>query len=187
MLPLYSTLSICFLACHVAREAILPTDIYRWAMEGKLPYVAEFTQVDELLGSPLKPCPLNARQLFRPVRVIGAWQLEAAAGSIARRIGLQLPSVNFYAIAQRYLNELSLPVERILPHACRIYEWAMPAELWLSSNPARAPSRVCAMAIIIVALRVKYNVNGQGIWEVSTPYRVTLLSHVRSVIINMMG
>uniref|UniRef100_M8C5E2 Rrn7/TAF1B N-terminal cyclin domain-containing protein n=1 Tax=Aegilops tauschii TaxID=37682 RepID=M8C5E2_AEGTA len=109
MLPLYSTLSVCFLSCHIAREAILPTDICRWAMEGKLPYVAAFTEVDRLLGSPLRHCPLNARQLFRPVRVIGAWQLEAAAGFIAQRIGLQLPSVNFYAIAQRYLDELSLP------------------------------------------------------------------------------
>ncbi|XP_044954138.1 TATA box-binding protein-associated factor RNA polymerase I subunit B-like isoform X1 [Hordeum vulgare subsp. vulgare] len=165
MLPLYSTLSVSFLACHIAREAILPTDIYKWAMEGKLPYVAAFTEVDRLLGSPGKHCPLNARQLFRPVRVIGAWQLEAAAGSIAQRIGLQLPSVNFYAIAQRYLNELYLPVERILPHACRIYEWAMPPELWLSSNPARIPTRVCVMAILIVALRLQYNINGQGIWE----------------------
>uniref|UniRef100_A0ACD5Z885 Uncharacterized protein n=1 Tax=Avena sativa TaxID=4498 RepID=A0ACD5Z885_AVESA len=165
-LPLYSTLSICFLACHITREAVLPTDIYRWAMEGKLPYVAAFTQVDELLGTSLEQhCSLNARQLFRPVRVIGAWQLEAAAGSIARRIGLRLPSVNFYAISQRYLNELSLPIEKILPHACRIYEWAMPAELWLASNPARVPSRVCVMAIIIVALRVQYNINGQGMWE----------------------
>ncbi|XP_044417893.1 TATA box-binding protein-associated factor RNA polymerase I subunit B isoform X2 [Triticum aestivum] len=165
MLPLYSTLSVCFLSCHIAREAVLPTDIYRWAMEGKLPYVAAFTEVDKLLGSPLKHCPLNARQLFRPVRVIGAWQLEAAAGFIAQRIGLQLPSVNFYAIAQRYLDELSVPVERTLPHACRIYEWAMPAELWLSSNPARVPTRVCVMAIIIVALRLQYNINGQGVWE----------------------
>ncbi|XP_037483209.1 TATA box-binding protein-associated factor RNA polymerase I subunit B-like [Triticum dicoccoides] len=165
MLPLYSTLSVCFLACHIAREAVLPTDIYRWAMEGKLPYVAAFMEVDKLLGSPLRHCPLNARQLFRPVRVIGAWQLEAAAGFVAQRIGLQLPSVNFYAIAQRYLDELSLPIERILPHACRIYEWAMPPELWLSSNPARVPTRVCVMAILIVALRVQYNINGQGVWE----------------------
>ncbi|XP_047052262.1 TATA box-binding protein-associated factor RNA polymerase I subunit B-like [Lolium rigidum] len=176
MLPVYSTLSVCFLACHVAREAILPTDIYRWAMEGKLPYVAAFTQVDKLLGTPVKHCPLSARQLFRPVRVIGAWQLEATAGSIARRIGLRLPSVNFYAIAQRYLSELSLPIGRILPQACRIYEWAMPADLWLSSNPARLPTRVCVMAILILALRVQYNINGQGIWEVSIPDRVTEIS-----------
>jgi len=37
MLPLYSTLAICFLACHIAREAILPSDIYRWAREGNVP------------------------------------------------------------------------------------------------------------------------------------------------------
>jgi hypothetical protein len=56
----------------------------------------------------------------------------------------------------------------------------MPVELWLSSNPARVPTRVCVMAILIVSLRVLYNINGQGIWEVSMPYRTTLLSHVIS-------
>uniref|UniRef100_A0A0A9DPV2 Rrn7/TAF1B N-terminal cyclin domain-containing protein n=1 Tax=Arundo donax TaxID=35708 RepID=A0A0A9DPV2_ARUDO len=167
MLPVYSTLAVCFLAFHIAREAILPSDIYRWAMEGKIPYVAAFTEVDRLLGCSLQvqDCPLDARQLFRPVRVIGAWQLEVAAGSIAQRVGLRLPSVNFYAIAQRCLKDMSLPIDRILPHACRIYEWALPAELWLSSNPARIPTRVCVMAILIVAIRVLYNINGQGIWE----------------------
>ncbi|XP_062231167.1 TATA box-binding protein-associated factor RNA polymerase I subunit B isoform X2 [Phragmites australis] len=168
MLPVYSTLAVCFLACHIAREAILPSDIYRWAMEGKIPYVAAFTEVDRILGSSLQvqDCPLDARQLFRPVRVIGAWQLEVAAGSIAQRVGLRLPSVNFYAIAQRCLMDTSLPIDRILPHACQIYEWAMPAELWLSSNPARIPTRVCVMAILIVALRILYKINGQGIWEI---------------------
>ncbi|KAF0910470.1 hypothetical protein E2562_002929 [Oryza meyeriana var. granulata] len=165
MLPVYSTLAVCFLACHVARETVLPTDIYRWTMEAKLPYVAVFTEVDKLLGSSVNDCPLDSRQLFRPTRVLGAWQLEAAAGSIAQRIGLLLPSVNFYSIAQRFLKELSMPIEKILPHACRIYEWAMPAELWLSSNPARVPSRVCVIAILIVSLRVLYGINGQGIWE----------------------
>uniref|UniRef100_J3M659 Rrn7/TAF1B N-terminal cyclin domain-containing protein n=1 Tax=Oryza brachyantha TaxID=4533 RepID=J3M659_ORYBR len=165
MLPVYSTLAVCFLACHIARETILPTDIYRWVMEAKLPYMAVFTEVDRLLGSSVNHCSLDSRQLFRPTRVIGAWQLEAAAGSIAERIGLLLPSVNFYSIAQRFLKVLSLPIEKILPHACRIYEWAMPAELWLSSNPARVPTRICVMAILIVSLRVLYGINGQGIWE----------------------
>jgi hypothetical protein len=163
MLPLYSTLAICFLACHIAREAILPSDIYRWAMEGNVPYLAAFTEVDTFLGSSLQDCPFDVRQLFRPVRVIGAWQLEAAAGSIAQRVGLGLPPVNFYAISQRCLKNLSLPIDRILPHACRIYEWAMPAELWLSSNPSRIPTRVCVMAILIVSLQVIDNINGQGI------------------------
>jgi uncharacterized membrane protein len=57
----------------------------------------------------------------------------------------------------------------------------MPAELWLSSNPARVPTRVCVMAILIVALRVQYNINGQGIWEVSE-YSFIGLNHVRSLI-----
>ncbi|KAI4993119.1 hypothetical protein ZWY2020_007432 [Hordeum vulgare] len=121
-------------------------------MEGKLPCVAVFTEV--------------GKQLFRSVQVIGAWQLEVAAGSIARRIGLQLPSVNLYAIAQCYLNELALSVERILPHACCIYEWAMPPKLCLSSNPVRVPTWVCVMAILILALRLQYTINGQGVWEV---------------------
>ncbi|XP_039838848.1 TATA box-binding protein-associated factor RNA polymerase I subunit B-like isoform X2 [Panicum virgatum] len=175
LLPVYSTLAVCFLACHIAREAILPTDIYKWAMEGKIPYLAVFTEVDRLLGSSrqLHDCPLDAGQLFRPVRVIGAWQLEASAGSIAQRVGLRLPSVNFYAISQRCLKDLSLPVDKILPQACRIYEWATPAELWLSSNPARVPTRVYVMAILVVTLRVLYNINSQGIWEICEEGRNT--------------
>ncbi|KAK3139038.1 hypothetical protein QOZ80_5AG0376880 [Eleusine coracana subsp. coracana] len=164
-LPIYSTLAVSFLSCHVAREAVLPTDIYKWSMEGKIPYMAAFTEVDKLLGRSMQECPLDARQLFRPVRVIGAWQLETAAGSIAARIGLRLPSVNFYAIALRCLKDLSVPSDRIISHACRIYEWAMPSELWLSANPARIPTRVCVMSILIVALRLLYNINGQGVWE----------------------
>jgi hypothetical protein len=149
-------------------------------VESKIPYLAVFAEVDKLLGSSLhlQRCPLDARQLFRPVQVIGAWQLEAAAGSIAQKICLRLPSVNFYAIAQRCLKELSLPVEKILPHACRIYEWTMPAELWLSSNPARVPTRVCVMAILVVTLRVLYNINGQGFWEVSLPQIPLSLCHL---------
>ena len=112
------------------------------------------------------------------MRVIGAWQLEAAAGSIAQRVGLGLPPVNFYAISQRCLKHLSLPIDRILPHACRIYEWAMPAELWLSSNPARVPTRVCVMAILIVALRLLYNINSQGIWEVCLSHLITFLQNI---------
>ncbi|KAK3143160.1 hypothetical protein QOZ80_4BG0359220 [Eleusine coracana subsp. coracana] len=171
MLPVYSTLSVSFLACHVAREAVLPTDIHKWAIEGKIPYIAAFTKVDELLEGPsssMQGCSLDARQLFRPVRVLGPWQLETHAGSIALRIGLRLPSVNFYEIARRFCMELALPPDdRIIRHACRIYEWALPAELWLSANPAAIPTRVCVMSILIVALRILYNINGHGMWEVS--------------------
>ncbi|XP_020113039.1 TATA box-binding protein-associated factor RNA polymerase I subunit B isoform X2 [Ananas comosus] len=164
-IPIYSSLAICFLVCHIAREAVLPTDIYQWAIEGKLPYLTAFVELDKYLGTPSSDCPLSTRFLFRPIRVVGPWQLEETAASISQAIGLRLPSVNFYAIARRYLHELSLPVEKILQHACRLYEWSLPAELWLSSNASRLPTRVCVMSILIVTLRILYNIHGQGTWE----------------------
>nr|CAD1831098.1 unnamed protein product [Ananas comosus var. bracteatus] len=146
-------------------KQVLPTDIYQWAIEGKLPYLTAFVELDKYLGTPSSDCPLSTRFLFRPIRVVGPWQLEETAASISQTIGLRLPSVNFYAIARRYLHELSLPVEKILQHACRLYEWSLPAELWLSSNASRLPTRVCVMSILIVTLRILYNIHGQGTWE----------------------
>ncbi|ONK56066.1 uncharacterized protein A4U43_C10F3790 [Asparagus officinalis] len=102
-MPLYSTLAISFLVCHIAREPILPTDILKWASEGKLPFLAAFIEMNRRLEKPSSPCPLSLRALFRPIQVIGAEQLEATAASIAQAIGLRLPSVNFYAISHRYL------------------------------------------------------------------------------------
>ncbi|KAG1360949.1 TATA box-binding protein-associated factor RNA polymerase I subunit B [Cocos nucifera] len=180
-IPVYSSLAISFLVCHIAREAILPTDICKWALEGKLPYLAAFVELDKYLGSPSNACPLSTRFLFRPVRAIGAWHLEAAAGSIARNIGLRLPSVNFYAIACRYSKELTLPLEKIIPHACCLYEWSIPAELWLSSNASRIPTRVCVMSILIVTIRILYNIHGQGIWEMSLSDRDSSPSHYTRV------
>ncbi|PIA42031.1 hypothetical protein AQUCO_02100104v1 [Aquilegia coerulea] len=37
---------ISFLACHIARELILPTDIHTWALEGVLPYLTAFIDVN---------------------------------------------------------------------------------------------------------------------------------------------
>ncbi|KAG6466008.1 TATA box-binding protein-associated factor RNA polymerase I subunit B-like [Zingiber officinale] len=163
--PVYSSLSISFLVCHIAREAILPTDIHRWAAEAKLPYLAAHMLLDKYLGNPQSSCPLSSRLMFRPVRLLGAWQMESIAGSIAQTIGLHLPSVNFYALASRYLKDLSLPIESILPHACRLYEWSISPDLWLSSNVSKLPTRVCVMAILIVTIRMLYNIHGQGFWE----------------------
>ncbi|XP_010258361.1 PREDICTED: TATA box-binding protein-associated factor RNA polymerase I subunit B isoform X2 [Nelumbo nucifera] len=166
-IPLSCSLAVSYLACHIAREAILPTDILRWTLEGKLPYLAAFVDIEKLFGQPSSACPVSSRLMFRPSRAVGLQKLESMAASIAQSIGLQMPPVNFYAIAYRYLNELSLPVEKILPHASRIYEWLMPPELWLSANEFRLPTRVCVMSIIMVAIRILYNINGFGIWEAS--------------------
>ncbi|CAH9147253.1 unnamed protein product [Cuscuta epithymum] len=163
-IPLSTSLAISYLVCHLAREAILPTDIVNWVLEGKLPYLAAFVEIEKQLGPPSMECPLSSSSMFRPIKDISSQKLESFAASIARRIGLQLPPVNFYALASRYLSELSLPVENILPHACRVHGWSMPPQLYLSDNECSLPSRVYVMSIIIVAMRIMYDING-GKWE----------------------
>ncbi|PRQ19694.1 putative rubredoxin-type, RNA polymerase I transcription initiation factor TAF1B/Rrn7 [Rosa chinensis] len=168
IIPLSYTLAVSFLACHLAREAVLATDMVKWSLEGKLPYFAAFLEIENDLkqfGQPSRACPISSSLMFRPSESVPVQKLESLAVSVAGSIGLDLPPVNFYAIASRFLNKLSLPVEKILPHACRIYEWSMPPELWLSTNELRLPTRVCVMSILIVAVRILYNIHGFGEWE----------------------
>ncbi|XP_074295868.1 TATA box-binding protein-associated factor RNA polymerase I subunit B-like isoform X2 [Silene latifolia] len=178
-IPLSSSLAVSYLACHIAREAVLPSDIMKWAIEGKLPYFGAFPKIRESIKQiershqrPSVICPLEANFMFRPLQSVSLQKLESMAASIAHSVGLNLPPVNFYVIASRYLKQLSLPVDKILPYACRIQEWAMPPELWLSVNESRVPARVCVMSILIVSIRILYNINGFGKWEMtlSTPH-----------------
>lgn len=166
-IPLSYTLGVSFLVCHLAREAVLTTDIVKWSVEGKLPYFAAFVEIEKHIGQPPSACPISTSVMFRPNESVTAQKLESISASIADSVGLALPPVNFYAIASRYLRELSLPLEKIRPHACRIYEWSMPPDLWLSTNELRLPTRVCVMSILIVAIRILYNLNGFGVWEKS--------------------
>lgn len=179
LIPLPCSLAISFLVCHVAREAILPTDILKWTLEGKLPYFAAFLEIEKQLGPPSRSCPISTSRMFRPIRTVTLQKLESLAASIARKIGLELPSVNFHAIAARYLKHLSLPVEKILPQACQVYEWSMPPELYLSDNDSRLPSRVCVMSILIVTMRILYDLNG-GKWELISSCSNNLVSAVEN-------
>ncbi|KAL6969597.1 hypothetical protein U1Q18_029307 [Sarracenia purpurea var. burkii] len=167
IIPLSHSLAICFLVCHIAREAVLPTDIFKWSLEGKLPYFAAFVEIEKQMGPPSNACPLSSSYMFKPTVTVHLHKLESQAASIAQKIGLELPPVNFYAIALRYLSKLSLPVEKILPSVSQIYEWSFPPELWLSANELRLPTRVGVMSMVIVAIRILYNLNGFGFWESS--------------------
>ncbi|KAL6517349.1 hypothetical protein OROMI_033050 [Orobanche minor] len=166
-IPISSTLAISFLVCHVAREPITPPDMLRWVLEGKLPYFAAFNEIEKRIGATSDACPIRTSRMFRPVQLISSQKLESMAAGVARKIGLELPAVNFYAIASRYLRQLSLPISEILPSACRVYEWSGPPELYLSANESRIPTRVCVMSILVVTMRILFNINGYGIWESS--------------------
>lgn len=166
-IPLASTVAVSFLACHVAREAVLPSDMMKWTREGNLPYFSAFVEIEKRIGQPSSACPISSSVMFRPQRAVPVPKLEEFAASIAQFIGLELPPLNFYAIARRYLQKLLLPIEKILPYACRIHEWSMPPDLWLSLSRDyfRLPTHVCVMSILIVAIRILYNINGFGDWE----------------------
>ncbi|KAH0632629.1 hypothetical protein KY284_035415 [Solanum tuberosum] len=162
MVPLPCSLAISFLVCHVARESILPTDILKWTLEGKLPYFAAFLEIEKQLGPPSRSCPISTICMLRPIRTVTLQKLEFLAASIARKIGLELPSVNFHAIAARYLKHLSLPVEKILPQACQVYEWSMPPELYLSDNDSRLPSRCLLLSVENGAGECGFSCNARG-------------------------
>ncbi|CAA3008547.1 Hypothetical predicted protein [Olea europaea subsp. europaea] len=178
-IPLSYSLAISFLVCHVAREAILPTDILKWAIEGKLPYFAAYVEIKKQLGSHSKACPISVSRMFRPIHVVSPQKLESMAADIARKIQLELPPVNFYAIASRYCRQLSLPTSQILSVACHTCEWSMPPELYMSANEFRLPTRVCVMSILIVAIRILFDINGYGKWESSLSSSLFSLSQCR--------
>jgi hypothetical protein len=169
-IPLVCNVVVSYLACHIAKEAIMPSDMIKWAREGKLPDFSGFVELERKMGHPTIACPISSSYMFRPQRALLVHKLESHASSLAQFIGLQLPPVNFYALAYRCLKKLSLPVEKILPYACRIYEWSISPDLWLSLSKDyfRLPTHVCVVSVLIVAIRILYNINGyNGAWEKS--------------------
>ncbi|KAL8544671.1 hypothetical protein ACS0TY_005052 [Phlomoides rotata] len=179
-LPISCSLAISFLVCHLAREPILPSDMLKWTLEGKLPYFAAFGDIAKQLGPHSGACPIPASRMFRPIQAISSQKLESMSANFAQRIGLVLPPVNFYAIASRYFRQLSLPIGKLLPLSCRICEWSNPPELYLSANESRLPTRACVMSIIIVAIRILFNINGYGMWESSLSNPRNSLSRARN-------
>lgn len=65
-IPLATTLAVCYLSCYIAREPILPTDLRKWAGEGRLPYLAAFVDISK--SSPRHiPSTVGERQVRRCV------------------------------------------------------------------------------------------------------------------------
>ncbi|MCO5605189.1 hypothetical protein L7F22_059369 [Adiantum nelumboides] len=158
-IPLAASLAIIYLACHIAGEAIISTDIVQWAVKGSLPYLSAFSEVEKKRYG--LAWPIEARLMFKPIDVVGARKLEFMAASIARRIGLRLPPVNFDAISRRLLKDLNLPVDRLSNFVHRVFEWYRPPGLYLSDEPSALPTRVYVMAMVMITLKVLYKIDGQ--------------------------
>ncbi|XP_028790034.1 TATA box-binding protein-associated factor RNA polymerase I subunit B-like [Neltuma alba] len=117
------------------------------------------------MGPSDSSCPIDLHQMFKPSRCVLPQKIETLAATIVDSIGLEMPPMNFFEIARRYIRQLKLPYEKILPKAMLIYEWSLSPGLWLSRNQSRFPTRLCVLSIIIVAIRMLYNINGFGFWE----------------------
>lgn len=159
-IPLRSTLAITFLVCHLAREPILPTDIINWAFEGALPYLSAHTSIGKRSTWGTQPTPASLKEMFKPLRMTNARMVEFLASLIAKRMGLQLPPVNFHMISKRFLQELDLSIERFAPYVCRLFEWFPISGLWLSSHTNSLPSRVYVMAMLVVMFKLLYKLDG---------------------------
>lgn len=165
--PVRITLAILYLACYVAREPILPTDITDWAYEGSLPYLAAFTELknplvrDGVVVVDSIQFPLDVKTMFQPKNVTGARNIEYLAGHIAQRIGLQMASVNFHGILCRFVSQLGLSVTRFALYGDRLYQWYAPPGLWLSAREDALPTRVYVMAMLVVILKIFYKLDGR--------------------------
>ncbi|XP_073392577.1 TATA box-binding protein-associated factor RNA polymerase I subunit B isoform X1 [Physcomitrium patens] len=160
-IPLRSSLAITYLVCHLAREPILPTDIINWAFEGTLPYLSAYTAIEKRSNWIPELQLFKASKIFKPLRMTNARVVEYLASLIGDRIGLELPPINFHAISRRFLKELDLPVEKLAPYVCRLYEWFPSSGLWLTSQVSKVPTRVYVMAALVVVFKILYNLDGR--------------------------
>ncbi|GJW81858.1 TATA box-binding protein-associated factor RNA polymerase I subunit B isoform X1 [Tanacetum coccineum] len=83
--PLWYTLVISFLVCHLARESILSIDIIKWTFEGKLPYFAAFVEIGEQIGPPINTCPLSSSRMFGPIHAITVQKMESLTATMETR------------------------------------------------------------------------------------------------------
>ncbi|GJZ35731.1 RNA-directed DNA polymerase, eukaryota, reverse transcriptase zinc-binding domain protein [Tanacetum coccineum] len=88
-IPLWYTLVISFLVCHLAMEPILSTDIIKWTLKGKLPYFAAFVEIGEQIGPPINTCPLSSSHMFGPIHAITVQKMESLTATMKTRRGVE--------------------------------------------------------------------------------------------------
>ncbi|XP_024542729.1 TATA box-binding protein-associated factor RNA polymerase I subunit B [Selaginella moellendorffii] len=167
-LPLRITLAMVFLACYVIREPVLATDISTWAGQGSLPYLTAFLsmQPKRFSGPDLKAihvAELDPRNLFRPLFLSNASMIELLAAHVASRLELELPTVNFQAISLSLLKKLGIGKDEVMGILERLYQWYTPDGLWLSARKRAFPTSAYVTAMLIVALKILYNVYGNAV------------------------
>ncbi|EFN51697.1 hypothetical protein CHLNCDRAFT_54966 [Chlorella variabilis] len=151
------TLALLLLACWCQLEAAGPLDVLRWALDGRLPYVAfaaeegaVLQQYRNILGGEL----IAVRGVPSPKALL------LNASTMGKRLGLACPPLSPALWLARYLADLELSQE-LLPVALQLHALYQPAPLVPTEGerPGRHPWALL-MASLVVAAKLCYGVGG---------------------------
>lgn len=161
-IPLAVTLAILFLATHWLREPILPTDLVQLQLENRLPYMAAWKLLPEpqnFSGLPELDRLLQVLRehgIMKPLSFCSARKIEFWGAEVASRLAIDLPPVNFYLLALRFMQDLRLNLPPLVPIVDRLMDLLVPSPLWITTWVGAVPARVTVMSIVVLALKLHY-------------------------------
>ena len=163
--PMYATLSVLYVAAARHREAILPFDLAKMALDGTLPYLNVYEVIKSALGEsvvdalPRADCFVpHERRIPTPMIVV------SMAAYVAAKIKVELPPVNAPALLSRYVQMLNLD-EAVDAAAQRMLSLYLPPTLrYFHSSDSRCAytPESTLMALLVLTLKLLYGLDGRS-------------------------
>ena len=160
-LPMYMTLGMVYVACARHREAILPCDLSRMAMEGTMPYLNANAIFKKAFGAEItRELPSENAFQITTVRAPTPERIVATAAYVAAKIGVQLPPVNASGLLTRFVRELNLHAG-VRAAAHRTLSLYLSPALWYGAPECVGTPEAAVMATLVVALKMLYGLDGR--------------------------
>jgi len=160
-LPMYATLGMVYVACARHREAILPCDLSRMAMEGTIPYLNANAIFKNRFGAEItRELPSENAFQITMVRAPTPERIVATAAYVAAKIGVQLPPVNASGLLTRFVRELNLHAG-VQAAAHRTLSLYLSPALWYGAPECVGTPESAVMATLVVALKMLYGLDGR--------------------------
>lgn len=160
-LPMYMTLGMVYVACARHREALLPCDLSRMAMEGTMPYLNANAIFKKAFGAEItRELPSENAFQITTVRAPTPERIVATAAYVAAKIGVQLPPVNASGLLTRFVRELNLHAG-VRAAAHRTLSLYLSPALWYGAPECVGTPEAAVMATLVVALKMLYGLDGR--------------------------
>eukprot|EP00775_Hariotina_reticulata_P011395 gene11395-11543_t len=149
------TLQLCFLGCHLLREALTFYDIMCWALDGQLPFLNLPTLSRELAGEQL--ATVLPMRVLQAQLTINPLSFCAGCCRLADHLGLKLPAVAGEALLLRGVMDLGLPkvVHEVALQLYFLYLLGCPTLKIASRRNQQTPYTWLA-AVLLVAIKLLY-------------------------------